>query len=188
MTAEIRIDFDRIEEQLAAVQATITPGAMLKGIGEAGKYWVNQNFELDGALVGGWEPLSPNTIAGRKGGSSRPLQDTGNLRQSFDYRISGNTVRIGTSVQYASFHDEGTGPYDIYPVHAKSLAFMTAGGMIFAKHVAHPGIPQRRMLPDEDDMVQIAQAVLDALVQDNLRKLTSASPRVIRKNLRGPAS
>ena len=188
MTAEIRIDFDRIEEQLAAVRATITPGAMLKGIGEAGKYWVNQNFELDGALVGGWEPLSPNTIAGRKGGSSRPLQDTGNLRQSFDYAISGNTVRIGTSVQYASFHDEGTGPYDIYPVHAKSLAFMTAGGMIFAKHVAHPGIPQRRMLPDEDDMVQIAQAVLDALVQDNLRKVMGGAPRVIRRNLRGAAA
>lgn len=185
MAAEIRIDFDRVEEQLAAVKATITPQALLRGIGEAGKYWVLQNFELDGGLVGGWEPLSANTVAGRKGGSSRPLQDTGNLRQSFDYAISGNMVRIGTSVQYASFHEEGTDPYDIYPVHARSLAFMTAGGMIFAKHVAHPGIPQRRMLPDESDMTQIAQAVLDALVRDNLGRIVGDAPNVVRKKKRG---
>ena len=47
------------------------------------------------------------TIA-RKG-SSRVLIDTGVLRGSFRQDITGNTLRIGTQVKYAKYHEEGDG-------------------------------------------------------------------------------
>ena len=174
----IRIDVNNLDAQAAALSFALNKQALLKGIGEIGLSWVNKNFEGEGSMVGGWVDLEPNTIAGRRKGSSAILQDTGNLRDSFDYEISGDTVRIGTKVEYASYHEFGTGPYDIYPVHAKALAFMTAGGMVFAKVVHHPGLPQRRMLPDEKDMQEIAQTALDLLLQQVNLSAGSMTPQL----------
>ena len=174
----IRIDVNNLESQAAALSFALNKQALLKGIGEIGLSWVNKNFEQEGRMVGVWVDLEANTIAGRRSGSRSILQDTGNLRESFDYEISGDMVRIGTKVEYASYHEFGTGPYDIYPVTAKALAFMTAGGMVFAKVVHHPGLPQRRMLPDERDMQEIAQTALDLLLQSVNLSAGSMTPQL----------
>lgn len=56
---------------------------------------------------GKWKMIKELTIA-RKG-SSRVLIDTGVLRGSFRQDITGNTLRIGTQVKYAKYHEEGDG-------------------------------------------------------------------------------
>ena len=92
--------------------------------------WINQNFRSGGGLLedGRWKPLSANTIAGRRKGSSEILQDTGILRASFTYKTSSQEVRVGTEHFAAKWHEDGTkGPYEIRPRNALALAFPVSG-------------------------------------------------------------
>lgn len=50
-----------------------------------------------------WNPIKP-----RKDGSSVPLRDTGRLMGSITHNADKNSVRIGTNVFYAPFHQLGT--------------------------------------------------------------------------------
>jgi phage gpG-like protein len=79
-------------------------------------------------------------------------------------------------VPYAAIQEYGgkTAAHDILAVKAKALAFVSAGGMVFAKSVHHPGsrIPAHgylgRALADMQDAIEtdLKQSVLDALTQD----------------------
>lgn len=93
--------------------------------------WVTRNFRSEGALTGTpWAKLSPWTIASRRKGSSRVLQDTGGLSRSFTIQASNDQVAVGTAMDIAKYHQSGTGtfgptgkPYIIRPVNAQALAF-----------------------------------------------------------------
>lgn len=146
------------------LQQRFKPAGLLKAIGERTLVWIDENFETEGGNVGGWEPLAPSTIAAK--GSSAILQDTGRLRQSFDYELEGeSTVRVGTNVEYAQHHEEGVEPYRIDAAPGGVLAFMGANGMVFVKFVNHPGLPQRRMLPDNVEAEELAQRMVDAMLE-----------------------
>lgn len=162
MGISVEIDTEVLEAEMNRLQKKFEPVGLLKAIGARTLVWIDENFDNEGGNVGGWTPLSNNTIASK--GSSAILQDTGRLRQSFDYELEGDdTVRVGTNVEYAVYHEEGTGPYDITPNDPRgSLAFMTASGMVFVKMVHHPGLPQRRMLPNEVEGGELAQRLVDA--------------------------
>ena len=55
-----------------------------------------------------WAPLSPATIARRRQGSSKPLLDTGRLRNSITYATEGqNAVVVGTNVRYGRMQQQG---------------------------------------------------------------------------------
>lgn len=54
-----------------------------------------------------WDPLSAVTVSRRRGGSSKPLNDTGRLRNSVFHRASGSSVEIGLSAKYAGTHQFG---------------------------------------------------------------------------------
>lgn len=95
--------------------------------------WVDKNFSSSGQLAGGWAPLSPNTVAARRKGSSLPLRNTGGLRQSFTMKFDANEARVGSPSKLAEYHHGGTGLYGpkkhsylIYPKKAKALAFQVA--------------------------------------------------------------
>lgn len=131
--------------------------------------WIDRQFMTRGAHGGApWRSLSPNTIIGRRKGSSVPLQDTGELRGSFTSKPSARSVRVGTEKRYAPFHEFGTRPYSIVPVRAKVLAFPHTAGrplkagvtfpsaerkfprgtpIIYSKGVRHPGLPARKIMP-----------------------------------------
>ena len=119
---------------------------MLGLIGARHLEWIQDNFERRG-IESAWPPLRPNTIAGRRLGSSAPLQDTGRLRQSFVVRMLGNAVEVGSAMKIAAIHHEGSGSYVIRPRQARFLKFMTTAGEVFARSVRHPGIPRRRLIP-----------------------------------------
>lgn len=52
-----------------------------------------------------WESLSPVTIARRRGGSSKPLNDTGELRASITSKATSTTAVVGTNKEYAAYQN-----------------------------------------------------------------------------------
>lgn len=55
-----------------------------------------------------WRPLSPVTIARRRGTAHRILQDTGVLRQSITRDVDGpRSVVVGSRLEYAATHQFG---------------------------------------------------------------------------------
>lgn len=107
--------------------------------------WINKNFQSEGGMVGGWAPLSPNTLAGRGAsyaenefgrlvrveklsatarrfanvvsgeGSGRILQNTGYLRSSFVPSWTSEQASVGSPLDIALYHEKGTKPYIIRP-------------------------------------------------------------------------
>lgn len=143
----ISTDLDGLKRKIQTALRYLDQDELLNLVGADQLKWVNENFQKEG-IEKPWPPLSPNTIAARRSGSSKPLQDTGRLRQSFVYNISGGLLRLGSNVSYAIFHHFGTKPYQITPKRqGGKLRFMTAGGLRFASKVNHPGLPERRLLP-----------------------------------------
>ncbi|WP_290597045.1 MULTISPECIES: HK97-gp10 family putative phage morphogenesis protein [unclassified Archaeoglobus] len=56
-----------------------------------------------------WPPLSPETI--KRKGSSKPLLDTGHLRDSITHKVEGNAVKVGVFGEeaiIAAVHEFGT--------------------------------------------------------------------------------
>ena len=99
--------------------------------------WVDQNFASGGGKVGGWRPLRPLTIFGRRKGSAVPLSNTGLLKGSFTYAATEDDVAVGTANRVAAWHQFGTAPYIIRPRVKKALAFPAppgfGGGGLFVR-------------------------------------------------------
>lgn len=62
-----------------------------------------------------WAPLASSTVKRRRLGSRRILQDTGNLRRSYTWRVGRHQVAVGTFGRvngkppgYARYHQTGT--------------------------------------------------------------------------------
>lgn len=69
--------------------------------------WIDDNFKAEG-IEEKWAGLKPRTIARRRKGSSKILQDTGGLRASYDYKVGSRSVKIGSGKDYAKHHEFGT--------------------------------------------------------------------------------
>jgi len=81
---------------------------ILTSIGETMVESTKLRFRDSQAPDGGrWAPLSPVTIALRRQGSSKPLLDTGRLRNSITRAVGVRDVVIGTNVIYAGTHQFG---------------------------------------------------------------------------------
>lgn len=78
--------------------------------------------------------------------------DTGALRSSIHMRHfwdpRGQYVKIGSPLNYARMHHEGTAPHLIRPNTAHMLRFVSKGQIVFAHMVRHPGTPANRYLTD----------------------------------------
>lgn len=84
--------------------------SVLDAIGHAIAEQVRLGFR-DGRSPRGesWEPLTHVTLSRRKNGGvgAKPLMDTGRLRDSIGHAVQGDTVEIGTNVEYAALHQFG---------------------------------------------------------------------------------
>jgi len=102
--------------------------------------WVMMNFELEGALTAeGWPDLSDRTIEWKEDhGYEKPMQNTRNLIQSFLPYSDALVALVGSPVDYAKKHQMGDdGP---------------------------PRLPQRRLLPNEDETQEIVMPIYDRQV------------------------
>ena len=87
-------------------------------LNEMGQLLVNkvkQNFTDQGVMGKPWKPLSPVTLERRRHRKINPsrstmiLVDTGMLRDSISYSISGNTISVRPTVSYGKYHELGIG-------------------------------------------------------------------------------
>jgi hypothetical protein len=58
-------------------------------------------------------------------------------------------VWIGSTVEYALAHHEGTKPHIIRPDRAKALRFTSGSRIIYSRAVKHPGTRANRYLKDQ---------------------------------------
>lgn len=175
----LQVKIQPLLDKLAAIKAQSDPKQWLAAVGNALIRWVNDNFKNQGTEEK-WKPLSPNTMANRRGGGAgaQALMDTGRLRMSFTQasgnpRIIGDTVSVTSNMEYAPYHEFGTGPFTIRKNGPGVLAFKTAGGMVFAKEVHHPGIPRRPMLPSEG----VARSLTIETLTNVLKKALATAQR-----------
>lgn len=160
--------------KLARAARDLNPTLALQAVASRHLNWINRNFRAEGAERK-WHPLSPNTIAGRRGGGigAKALRDIGQLAQSFQV-LRGPTnriVEVGSRDKKAAWHHFGTRPRTIVPVRARVLRFVTADGVRFARSVRHPGIPARPLLPSRRLATTIALRAVQAVAEKATRDL-----------------
>lgn len=104
--------------------------------------WVQTNFKTEGGNVGGWLPLKAGGRYGPKGfdTTASVLQDTGRLRLSFLPFATNKNAGIGSDLLYSRTHDRGD-----------------------------DGVPQRRMLPKRDEVIDGLHDILDGHVKDSIK-------------------
>jgi len=77
---------------------------------------------------------------------------TGKLRNSLHMRhmrdARGQYVWVGSKLDYALAHHEGTGPRTITPKSGKVLRFVSRGQIVYAHSVQHPGTKANRYLSE----------------------------------------
>jgi phage gpG-like protein len=77
---------------------------------------------------------------------------SGKLQESIKYTVStapyGVKATVGSSVNYALIHHNGSRPHVILPVRAKSLVFTSRGRLVVTNRVNHPGTKPNRYLTD----------------------------------------
>jgi len=193
VNVEITVDIDEAKKMLAKVGRRMDTRVVGKLIGMGLVEWVDNQFRTEGRQGGKpWKELKPNTIYTRRKGSSRVLQDTGRLKQSFtgppnpQLKGSGDrlTITVGSSDKKAEWHEEGTKPYTITPRNRKFLTIPDPGGPVkfkegalkgkrgwFSRGVRHPGLPARPMLPTKRQASQVGIRTLNAYVQQILRSV-----------------
>ena len=90
-----------------------------------------------------WSPLSEATRArkGRGGESSKILQDTGVLRESYVSKVGRSQVAVGTPIVYSKPHEEGT-----------------------------ERLPQRKMLPSKRRGLEIALDATRGFVKTKVKR------------------
>ena len=85
--------------------------------------------------------------------------DSGALRRSIGMIHSrgmlGQTLKIGSPLNYALVHHEGSRPHIITPRDAGILRFSAGGRMIYTHKVEHPGTKPNRYLSDQLWMVRL---------------------------------
>lgn len=77
---------------------------------------------------------------------------TGKLRSSLHMRhmreSRGQYVWVGSTLDYALAHHEGTAPRTIVPKSGKMLRFVSRGQIVYAHSVQHPGTKANRYLSE----------------------------------------
>lgn len=86
-TTRMRDFKNEIAQNRQKIMESIAQGNGNQFLGKVGATWVryvNETFDMEGP---GWKPLSPKTIANRRLGSDKILQDTGEMKKSITFAI-----------------------------------------------------------------------------------------------------
>lgn len=77
---------------------------------------------------------------------------TGRLKASINMRqyrsVGGQSLKVGSPLNYALMHHEGTRPHIITPDRAEILRFSSRGRVVYTRVVRHPGTKPNKYLAD----------------------------------------
>jgi phage gpG-like protein len=110
----IKVDLKGVEEVNKWLRESIAVDrTKMQNIGILMHRSIVENFNNSGRPVK-WHPLAASTIEQRRHGKksqhgTKPLMDTGTLRDSVGFTATKNSVEIGPSVDYGIFHQLGLG-------------------------------------------------------------------------------
>lgn len=110
MKIDFRVDDLAVQRTLARLgERARNLAPVFREIGEGVKAEAQIGFKSSTDPYGrAWHPLAKATIARRRKGSSKPLLDTGRLRNSIASRLLGaGGVEVGTNLKYAAIHQFG---------------------------------------------------------------------------------
>jgi len=97
-----------------------------------------------------WRKLERRAELAQKMAKAQVGVDTGRLKSSIYKRHLGNAtgqyIVIGSDLNYALMHHEGTRPHVIMASSSKNLKFVKNGKKIFTPMVRHPGTQPNRYL------------------------------------------
>ena len=97
--------------------------------------WISRNFEQEGRLAGRgkkWTKLKPSTVeAKRRKGKSKMLHITGDMKKKWEHTATSKIAKIKSRQNYAKNHHLGI------------------------------GVPQRRLLPDDQQKKEIILKVAE---------------------------
>lgn len=113
---------------------------MFKRIGVKLLNEISENFDKESHEGQPWDRLSATTVARRRLGSDKILQDTGRLRGSFVEEATTTSVRVGSPIEYAPTHEDGKG-----------------------------NVPQRKMLPSKTLALSISVDVAGNFIKESIR-------------------
>lgn len=138
---EVKNDFDFLSSSFVNLEPTNRKAAIVLD------QWTQRNFKAEGGLHENqrlkWKPLSPVTIKFRRRGGDKPLQDTGRLKNSFVVSAVNEFGLVQSRVSYANLHEFG--------------GFSSFRGV-------RVKIPQRKMLPEEDQGFKLVRPVYQKYV------------------------
>ncbi len=119
---------------LAAQVADLTPA--MTDIGQALVTTTDLTFRGQHDPWGNpWQPLSPVTLARRRGSSAHILRDTGRLANSLHFVADAHSVAVGTDVIYAATHQFGNPANRMFgrasaPIPARPFLPIRASGQV----------------------------------------------------------
>lgn len=87
------------------------------------------------------------------GVQSGELRDSIHMRQTRD--PFGQRMEIGSKLNYALMHHEGTKPHVITPNDANILRFSAGGRVVYTHKVNHPGTRPNKFLSDQLYMIRL---------------------------------
>jgi len=122
-------EFDEGDKMRRFKTNLANPGAALKQIGAFMVSESQRSFKLQKFGKTGWRERAPINVfgiisdfhAGKKAPPNRrfdtrpALRDTGRLAQSIAFKVSGDTVTVGSNLPYAGVHQHG-GPVESLPI------------------------------------------------------------------------
>jgi phage virion morphogenesis protein len=101
-TSQVTHALNQLSQRITNMQPAMA------SIGESVASWVDLTFrDAQDPYGNPWADLSPVTIAKRRDGSAKPLNDTGALKASITKNASQFEVTIGTNEDYSPTHQFG---------------------------------------------------------------------------------
>ena len=160
MAGEItfRLNDKALRIALKAFMAKLGPEPLLNVAANVMRSSIERTFREQGSPAGSWPKLAASTLKRGKGGAGRKiLIQSGRLKNSITYQVTGSTLVIGTNLVYAGIQQTG-GEAGRRPPFKK-------------KNGRRPFIPARPFLvfrPDDEQKIAAAlERYMDAAAQQS---------------------
>lgn len=146
-SVDITVNSQPLRVALRNFTSRMAPEPLLRIAGQVMRGSIEQTFRDQGSPAGSWLPLALSTLKRGKGGAGRKmLIQSGRLKNSITYKVSGNTLTIGSNLIYAAIQHLGG-------VAGRRGPFKKKGG----KRAVIPARPYLVLRPEDPQKIQAAQ-------------------------------